>query len=57
MMARITAPHFCAGLDLTTRRVAPIIHYMRRWRIEEIRQYCERRGWVLEVIVDERDEA
>jgi hypothetical protein len=57
MMARITAPHFCAGIDITTRRVAPIIHYMRRWSVDEIQRYCERRGWVLEVLVDERDEA
>jgi hypothetical protein len=55
MMLRITAPHFCAGFDLTTKRIAPIIAYMRRWKLDRISDYCRVRGWELEVLVDERD--
>lgn len=37
---RITAPHFCAGLELKKRPefniCAPIIHYMKGWELEKL---------------------
>jgi hypothetical protein len=55
LIVRITAPHFCAGYDLSTGRIAPIIAYMRRWSVDRISDYCRRRGWEVEVIVTEDD--
>ncbi len=44
-MIRITAPHFTAGVDLTTQRAAPILSFMRTWPWPRIARYCERKGW------------
>lgn len=55
MLYRITAPHFCAGIDKRSGRVAPILAYMRRWPLDRIADYCRRRGWELEVFTDEED--
>lgn len=58
MMIRIVAPHFVAGAELTingryidkSKKIAPIIYYMRNWNIEVIKDYCIRKGWKLEFI-------
>lgn len=52
MLIRITAPHFCAGLEMGARcnRVAPILHYMRWWKLSAITDYCARKRWTLEVL-------
>lgn len=55
MWYRITAPHFCAAYDLRSGRIAPIIAYMRRWKLDRINDYCKRRGWEVEVFTDETD--
>lgn len=51
---QITAPHFCAGLFFdksgTAQDVAPILHYMRGWSEEQIRDYCGRKGWTVEPV-------
>jgi hypothetical protein len=50
-LLRINAPHFCAGADVTggivSGNVAPIIRYMRGWRIERVRSYCRQVQWQL----------
>jgi hypothetical protein len=58
-LCRITAPHFCAGLivsgkSLTVVEAAPILSYMFSWSGSHVRQYCDRRGWDLEIIYDRR---
>jgi hypothetical protein len=45
----IDAPHFSAGYDLETGRIAPIIKYMKDWSIEEIQEYCAKKGWRCQV--------
>jgi hypothetical protein len=51
-LIRITARHFCAGVEVRKEAnfCAPILAYMRRWTIDEIRDYCRRKGWRLEEI-------
>jgi hypothetical protein len=53
MLIRITTPHFVAGLDTETRVCAPIIAYMRLWTIAGIRSYCEKKGWMFEMVKGE----
>jgi len=48
MLARIVAPHFVAGVDLTRKKAAPIIHYMAHWSPVQIARYCHRKGWTVE---------
>lgn len=50
MQIFIDAPHFSAGYDLETGRIAPIIKYMKGWTIEEIKEYCLKKGWRCQVI-------
>lgn len=52
-MLRITAPHFVAGI-VQGGMVAPIIKYMKGWTLREIRAYCERKGWTVELIEAEQ---
>lgn len=53
MLAQITAPQFVAGIELDNDRVtkaAPIVGYMKGWRRDSVRSYCELRGWRVRVI-------
>jgi hypothetical protein len=48
---RITASHFCAGVELDQAiaiRVPPILHYMRNWPRDRIMNYCNAKGWKAE---------
>ncbi|NYG46383.1 hypothetical protein GGD67_003854 [Bradyrhizobium sp. IAR9] len=59
-LLRISAPHYCAGAEvidgIVSGNVAPIIRYMRGWRIERVRSYCRQRQWqLLECGVDLAD--
>lgn len=49
-MIRILAPHFVAGVDLDTKRAAPIIGYMGSWSAERIASYCKSKCWQWERI-------
>ncbi len=51
-LLRITAPHFCAGLetDSVCRRAAPILKYMVGWTQSQVRRYCRRKGWKIEIV-------
>ena len=49
MMLRISAPHFVAGI-VRGGDVAPIIKYMKGWTLAQIRAYCERKRWDVEVM-------
>jgi hypothetical protein len=37
-LAQITAPHFCAGID------------MKRWSRDRVRDYCASKGWRIVVV-------
>lgn len=53
ILAQITAPHFCAGLELDDGRVtfaAPIISYMQNWTRDRVRDYCGARGWSIRIV-------
>lgn len=52
MLLRITAPHFCAGIEVgvTDGRCAPILHYMRRWSLQRIKEYCASKRWTCELV-------
>jgi hypothetical protein len=53
MLLRITAPHFVAGIIVSTtfmNHCAPILGYMKRWNMEHILSYCEKKGWKCERI-------
>ena len=54
MLLRISAPHFVAGYDIVSGQIAPIIRYMRGWRLMYIERYCKRKGWVLEIVRTEK---
>jgi len=45
-LLRIVAPHFVAGV-VVGERAAPIIRYMKHWSEVSIREYCERKKWVV----------
>lgn len=48
-LVRITAPHFCAGLEVGGR-FAPILHYMRGWTLGRVLAYAARKGWQAETL-------
>lgn len=52
LLVRITAPHFCAGLRLCRAGnvCAPILQFMRDWRLSDIRRYCVDMEWTVEVV-------
>lgn len=50
-MLRIVAPHFVAGI-VRGGACAPIIAYMKGWTLREIRDYCARKGWLVELVRD-----
>lgn len=49
MLARITAPHFCAGLvfdgNMRVIEAAPILRYMIGWSAGRVIDYCSRKHW------------
>lgn len=56
-LARFCAPHYVAGaeFDRATKRcvrAAPIIKWMRGKHWREVKQWCERKGVVWEVVRD-----
>ena len=47
-LVQIDAPHFCAGIVARDGRVivaAPILHYMTGWDGQQVKSYCEKKGW------------
>lgn len=52
-LIRITAPHFCAGVqvslpNLGVTETAPILRYMKGWTVFEVENYCDKKGWTYE---------
>lgn len=44
----IDAPHFCAGVVLINQDVvytAPILHYMKGWKLQRVISYTRKKGW------------
>lgn len=54
MMLRILAPHFVAGI-VRGGPVAPIIKYMKGWTLPAIREYCQKKGWEIQVMGDKSE--
>ena len=54
ILVRITAPHFCAGIEIGGR-CAPILAYMRGWSLERIHKYCLRKNWRLDILNERRE--
>jgi len=53
MLLQIISNHFCAGIefkDFEVIRCAPILKYMRGWRLHKVKNYCESKGWKVTVI-------
>lgn len=48
-LLRISAPHFCAGVEIGGR-VAPIVSYMHGWSLQRIEAYCVKKRWQVEVL-------
>jgi len=47
---QITSPHFVCGLEVSGEdviRTAPIIKYMKGWKIFQVEAYCLKRKWSL----------
>ena len=57
LIIRITAPYFCCGAvlgsDLSVIKSAPIIKWMigKSWKF--IYDYCKKKKWKLEVMINE----
>jgi hypothetical protein len=50
VLARITAPHFTAGIIIRDGAVTdapPILRYMLGWPPQRVLAYCERKGWTV----------
>lgn len=53
ILARITAPHFCAGIVLWDDKVveaAPIVRRMKGWSRAKVRDHCRDKGWTISVV-------
>lgn len=48
-MLRIIAPHFVAGI-VRGGAAAPIIKYMKGWTLAQIKSYCAKKNWKIEVM-------
>lgn len=51
-LLRIIAPHFVAAYDTNSGRIAPIISYMGGWTVAMIKDYCLKKGWIIEEVND-----
>jgi hypothetical protein len=51
-MLRIVSPYFVAGI-VEQGAVAPIIKYMKGWTFEQIKAYCNKKGWTIEIIKED----
>jgi hypothetical protein len=52
-LAVIDAPHFYCGIVLWGDKVveaAPIVKYMKRWKRDQVRDYCGKKGWKVSVV-------
>lgn len=53
ILAQIAAPDFVAGLVLVDDKVtktAPILHRMRGWSRDRVRDYCREKNWSVVVV-------
>jgi hypothetical protein len=55
LLARITAPHFVAGLVLDrsdrVTEAAPIVRFMLGWDRDRVREFVRGRGWRIERVI------
>jgi len=51
-LIRIESSYFVAGITIgdTYNKCAPILHYMKDWDIQKIKNYCSKKGWKLQEI-------
>jgi hypothetical protein len=47
VLIRIESPYFTAGIVIGEKynKCAPIVHYMKNWSIQKIKNYCSKKGW------------
>lgn len=48
ILVQITSAYFCAGIVAREGRVivaAPILHYMKGWDGQQVKSYCQKKGW------------
>jgi len=47
VLIRIESSYFVAGIIVGEQynKCAPIVHYMRDWSIQKIKNYCSKKGW------------
>jgi hypothetical protein len=48
MLYQITSSYFCAGIETEYNIVtetAPILSYMKGWKLNRVTQYCMSKGW------------
>ena len=54
MCYQITSPYFTAGIEVAQDGVvvkaAPIVKYLGNTNIAWVRNYCQKKGWLLEAI-------
>ena len=53
MLLQVTAPYFCAGVEIKNDKVttcAPILKYMSGWSEFEVKRYCNNKHWDVEVV-------
>lgn len=63
MFIRIEAPHFVAGIELKLEtnvdgpesdyvvyETAPIVKYMRYWKLKKVLEYCSAKKWDILVL-------
>jgi len=49
----VTSRHFCAGIVVAANTVidaAPILQYMKGWSMEDVITYCNKKGWIHELV-------
>jgi hypothetical protein len=55
-LARITAPHFVAGLEFSAAGVcvlaAPILQWAVGRKARDVHAYCQRKGWKIERLTE-----
>jgi hypothetical protein len=55
VLIRISSSYFVAGIILEDKVVvkcAPILRYMRGWSGSDVINYCNKKGWHIEVLRD-----
>ena len=50
MQILVEGPHFSGVYDTGEDRIAYCIRFMKGWSLEDIKDYCNKKGWKVTVI-------